>query len=272
MKLSVSNMKSWALLLMVTLAIFSNHECDASNSDQDGEDGSKSPSPTLSPSISHGPTVTVVVTGSPSTVPSTSHNPTISNQPTSYPSSSSSPSSSPSASSGNNASSSPSIKHEPTVSPSSVPSYFGTTTMKPTTKYTSEPAAPTAPTKSHGFLYYLSKVLLWTFISILSFLVFGKCMSNRTQIYFVLCQIWYKLLAVFATLSGQVTRGCAALRQVEFLRKIGHVLGNTGSAIYRLSGMQKAVRAFRRWRSGRGSAMDDDGSTMMQGLLMRENE
>eukprot|EP00979_Chaetoceros_neogracilis_P004497 scaffold787_cov285-Chaetoceros_neogracile.AAC.61 len=241
MKLSVSNMKSWALLLMVTLAIFSNHECDASNSDQDGEDGSKSPSPTLSPSISHGPTVTVVVTGSPSTVPSTSHNPTISNQPTSYPSSSSSPSSSPSASSGNNASSSPSIKHEPTVSPSSVPSYFGTTTMKPTTKYTSEPAAPTAPTKSHGFLYYLSK-------------------------------IWYKLLAVFATLSGQVTRGCAALRQVEFLRKIGHVLGNTGSAIYRLSGMQKAVRAFRRWRSGRGSAMDDDGSTMMQGLLMRENE
>jgi len=77
--------------------------------------------------------------------------------------------------------------------------------------------------------------------------------------------------AFFAILFAKASQGCAALREVELLRKIGHVLGNFGSSIYRLSGMQRAFRAFQRWRSGGGPGVDDDGSTMMQGLLMREN-
>ena len=40
--------------------------------------------------------------------------------------------------------------------------------------------------------------------------------------------------------------------------------------IGRFSGKQMAFRVFQMWRSGLGTGVDDDGSTMMQGLLMRE--
>jgi len=87
-------------------------------------------------------------------------------------------------------------------------------------------------------------------------------MTHRTQIYFFLCQIWYKTRQISQTILQKVRVGCGRVSEFGFVRRIGE-----GFAVV------KGVlgRFWRRIRYGGGDAVDDDGSTMRQGLLMREN-
>jgi hypothetical protein len=76
-----------------------------------------------------------------------------------------------------------------------------------------------------------------------------------------MCQIWYKLKASLEILFEKIGHGCSRLGvfmgNVDCLRPVGNAVG-------RFVGR---VRTF----FSRDSAVDDDGSTMLQGLLMREN-
>ena len=92
-------------------------------------------------------------------------------------------------------------------------------------------------------------------------------MTHRTQIYFFLCQIWYKVRQVLQTIVQKLRVGCDRLSEFGFVRRVGE-----GFAVVR----GVLGRFWRRIGYGRGGGrgggvVDDDGSTMRQGLLMREN-
>lgn len=86
-------------------------------------------------------------------------------------------------------------------------------------------------------------------------------MTHRAEICYLLSQIGFKIKAVLGIMLGFMREGCTrtgeALARFELGRRVGELVGG--------------IRArFSRSSSGtRG--MDDDGSTMMQGLLMQEN-
>jgi hypothetical protein len=88
-------------------------------------------------------------------------------------------------------------------------------------------------------------------------------MTHRTQIYFFLCQIWYKVRQVLQTIVQKMRVGCDRVSEFGFVRRIGEGFAGVRGTLGRF---------WRRIRGGRGGgAVDDDGSTMRQGLLMREN-
>lgn len=76
-------------------------------------------------------------------------------------------------------------------------------------------------------------------------------MSNRTQIYFGIMELWYNL-------SHRIDR-------LDLGERFTNAWGFIKSAVHGL------YRRITRRNVGPAGVMDEDGSTMMQGLLLREN-
>lgn len=205
--------------------------------------------PTLSPSTNNtnsttAPTLSTV----PSQSPSISHSPSVSSLPTSAP-----------VNATTKPSASPSISNAPTITGAT-----GGPTTKPTKKYVTP--APTSsanpkpkPAKKHGFFYKVFRFIFWCLIIAASVLAFGACLSNRSRIYFILCQVWYRVKEAMLSFMEFMREGCEALSELQILNKLRNFAGRVGAWFRSLAD---------RIRGGRG--VDDDGSTMMEGLLLRE--
>jgi hypothetical protein len=108
------------------------------------------------------------------------------------------------------------------------------------------------------------------FLSIVAFLGCGKVMSHRSQIYFVLCQIWYKLQYYVSNMLQKLSNACSRLTSAGFMQRVGDFFSRIGEWFMGMVGQLRGRVSGR--GGGRGGVrVDDDGSTMMQGLLMREN-
>jgi hypothetical protein len=242
------------------------------------------PVPSQSPSVAQNPSAPTGGDTNTTKTPNVSPMPTISTAPTSHKQdnvTTNVPTSSPFANPTSNETHAPSISNAPTAVP--VP---GTdppdTTTKPTKKYTTSPTlapnhtsiAPTLPTqhgKKHGFFYNLSKFVFWVFLSMIAFLGFGKLMSHRTQIYFVLCQIWYKFKYYLSRFFNKIQDVCSRMGAMGVLHKIGDFFARVGGMFMGWIGQVRGGGGRGGGNGRRGGVVDDDGSTMMQGLLMREN-
>lgn len=235
-----------------------------------------SAAPSLSPTMSS-PSNSTNTTAAPSTSVSPSQVPTITNSP----SISTAPSSVPTIMNTTDVTNAPSAiptqisnnTNATTSVPSAAPTIPSGNTLKPTKRYTSSPTSSPTTTdhvpkkKKHGFVYYLSKITFWTFSSIIAFLVFGKCMAHRVEITHFLTRIWFGLKHIGLAIKNFVSNSCVSLQEYEIMHKIGYVFANIGNSI---RGLFDRIRN-RFGGGGPTSVVDDDGSTMMQGLLMREN-
>lgn len=153
-------------------------------------------------------------------------------------------------------------KNTTSSSPTMAPQPSSTGTSKPTRKYTHEPTASPTSTLSPTTQEYKHKskksiwrtfftFVSWVFVTLVSLLVCGKCMSHRTQIYFWFMEMWYNLSNRFENLN------------------IGERLSNGWAFVKGIS--LGLYRRITRRNVAPTDVMDEDGSTMMQGLLMREN-
>jgi hypothetical protein len=105
------------------------------------------------------------------------------------------------------------------------------------------------------------KFLEWCVIVVVSLAALGGCFTFRVQIFEVLRQICSRVKILLEFAFEGLSHGCgrlgSAIARLEMGRRLGELVGG--------------IRAwFGRIRGGRG-AVDDDGSTMLQGLLLREN-
>jgi hypothetical protein len=153
-------------------------------------------------------------------------------------------------------------KNVTTSAPTVAPQPSSTGTSKPTRQYTHAPtvsptstSAPTTQEHKNKPKKSIWKTLFtfvsWVFITLVSLLVCGKCMSHRTQIYFWFMEMWYNLS-----------------NRVEHLN-VGERLSNAWAFVKGVS--LGLYRRITRRNVAPTGVMDEDGSTMMQGLLMREN-
>lgn len=197
---------------------------------------------TVAPTVSGAPTMKNAPSASPSRTPSGS--PTISNKPTTL----SQPSQHPS--------STPSIHNVSTPQPTGAP------TAKPTKQYTSPPSPEpdSKPSKKHSKIQQFFKGLLWFIFFAACLIALRKCFIHRDQVFHFLGQVCHKLKVLSIVAMGGIGDGCVrvgqAIRGLELGRRAGEVVGG-----------------IRAWIEGRrrAPAVDEDGSTMMQGLLLREN-
>ena len=153
-------------------------------------------------------------------------------------------------------------KNITTSAPTVAPQPSSTGTSKPTRQYTHGPTlSPTSTstpttqeqknTPKRSIWRTLFTFMSWVFITLVSLLVCGKCMSHRSQIYFWFMEMWYNLS-----------------NRVEHLN-VGERLSNAWAFVKGISlGLYRRITRRNVAPSG---VMDEDGSTMMQGLLMREN-
>ena len=153
-------------------------------------------------------------------------------------------------------------KNSTSSSPTMAPQPSPTGTSKPTRKYTHQPTASPTSTSSPTTQEYKHKskksiwrtfftFVSWVFVTLVSLVVCGKCMSHRSQIYFWFMEMWYNLSNRFEHLN------------------IGERLSNGWEFVKGIS--LGLYRRITRRNVAPTGVMDEDGSTMMQGLLMREN-
>lgn len=164
----------------------------------------------------------------------------------------------------------PTISSKPSQTPSvsSAPTGANNPSPKPTKQYTPSTPAPTPAPAPHGkdhkkptIIHRIMKFLEWCVIVVVSLAALGGCFTFRVQIFEVLRQICSRVKILLEFAFGGLSHGCgrlgSAMARLEMGRRLGELVGG--------------IRAwFGRIRGGRG-AVDDDGSTMLQGLLLREN-